>query len=228
MLSWICNPVAPAFVLADFYPPFSFVKFIGFTLAVSTAFKKGSMKLMEGIRFHLCASPLFHACAEGLAVADEFHVPQSFRLAAAMRLQVLRRLIASLLQLCLADGKSLLGINSVRSVRRPATVDGSSAIHLHEQTLFQGHTEHIFYRGGRKRCALPTSNAFTGTSDNDCYKKKVNCRTAFRFAGTTRISRSCFTAVIVDNCGNAEQYSPSEVPLRSIDAAHRPLTAAGG
>ena len=80
----ICNPVAPAFVLADFYPPFSFVKFIGFTLAVSTAFKKGSMKLMEGIRFHLCASPLFHACAEGLTVADEFHVQQSFHLAAAI------------------------------------------------------------------------------------------------------------------------------------------------
>ena len=170
-MSWICNPVAPAFVLADFYPPPCFVKFIGYVRADPAAFRVGPVGQMEGIRFHLCASPLFHACAEGLAVADEFHVPQSFRLAAAMRLQVLRRLIASLLQLCLADGKSLLGINSVRSVRRPATVDGSSAIHLHEQTLFQGHTEHIFYRGGRKRCALPTSNAFTGTSDNDCYKR---------------------------------------------------------
>ena len=41
-------------------------------------------------------------------------------------------------------------------------------------------------------------------------------------ADTTSISRSCFTAVIVDNCGNTEQYSSSEVPLRSIDAPHRP------
>ena len=74
----------PGFRSGGFYPPPCFVKFIGFTLAVSTGFKKGSMYLMEGIRFHLCASPLFHACAEGLVVADEFHVPLSFRLAAAI------------------------------------------------------------------------------------------------------------------------------------------------
>ena len=63
---------------------------------------------MEGIRFHLCASALFHACAEGLAVADEFHVPLSFCLAVAMRFQVSRCHIAARLQLRLADGKSLL------------------------------------------------------------------------------------------------------------------------
>ena len=103
----ICYLVAPAFGLSDFYPPLCFVKFIGFTLAVSTAFKKGSMKLMEGIRFHLCASPLFHACAEGLTVADEFHVQQSFHLAAAMRLQVSRCHIASRLQLRLADSTTI-------------------------------------------------------------------------------------------------------------------------
>ena len=39
----ICNLIVPAFIQADFYPPLCFVKFIGFTLAVSTAFKKGSM-----------------------------------------------------------------------------------------------------------------------------------------------------------------------------------------
>ena len=39
----ICNLAAPAFVLADFYPPLCFVKFIGFTLAVSRTFKKVSM-----------------------------------------------------------------------------------------------------------------------------------------------------------------------------------------
>ena len=107
-MSWICNPVAPAFVLADFYPPFSFVKFIGYVRAGPAAFRVGPVRQMEGIRFHLCASPLFHACAEGLAVADEFHVPQSFRLAAAMRFQVSRCHIAARLQLRLADGKSLL------------------------------------------------------------------------------------------------------------------------
>ena len=36
-------PSCPAFGLADFYPPPCFVKFIDFTLAVSTAFKRGSM-----------------------------------------------------------------------------------------------------------------------------------------------------------------------------------------
>ena len=119
-MSWICNPVAPAFVLADFYRPPCFVKFIGYVRAGPAAFRVRPVGQMEGIRFHLCASPLFHACAEGLAVADEFHVPQSFRFAAAMRLQVSRCHIASLLQLCLADGKSLLGINSVRSARQSA------------------------------------------------------------------------------------------------------------
>ncbi len=116
----ICDPVAPAFVLADFYPPLCFVKFIGFVRAGPAAFRVGPVGQMEGNRFHLCASPLFHACAEGLAVADEFHVPQSFLPATAMRLQVSRCHIASRLQLCLADGKSLLGINSVRSARQVA------------------------------------------------------------------------------------------------------------
>ena len=80
----ICNPVVPAFVQEDFYPPLCFVKFIGYVRAGLAAFRVGPVGVMEGIRFHLCASPLFHACAEGLAVADEFHVPQSFRLAAAI------------------------------------------------------------------------------------------------------------------------------------------------
>ena len=80
----ICKLVASAFVLADFYPPPCFVKFIGYVWASPAAFRVGPMGQMEGNWFHLCASALFHACAEGLAVADEFHVPQSFRLAAAI------------------------------------------------------------------------------------------------------------------------------------------------
>ena len=80
----ICKLVASAFVLADFYPPPCFVKFIVYVWASPAAFRVGPVGQMEGNRFHLCASPLFHACAEGLIVADEFHVPQSFRLAAAI------------------------------------------------------------------------------------------------------------------------------------------------
>ena len=80
----ICKLVASAFVLADFYPPPCFVKFIGYVWASPAAFRVGPVGQMEGNWFHLCASALFHACAEGLAVADEFHVPQSFRLAAAI------------------------------------------------------------------------------------------------------------------------------------------------
>ena len=60
------------------------MKFIGYVRSGPAAFRVGPVGQMEGIRFHLCASPLFHACAEGLAVADEFHVPPSFRLAAAI------------------------------------------------------------------------------------------------------------------------------------------------
>jgi len=82
----ICNPVAPAFVMADFYPPPCFVKFIGYVRVGPAAFRVGPVGQMEGIRFHLCASPLIHACVEGLAVADEFHVQQSFHLAAAIAL----------------------------------------------------------------------------------------------------------------------------------------------
>ena len=70
--------------MTDFYPPPCFVKFIGYVGASLAAFRVGPVGQMERIRFHLCASPLFHACADGLAVADEFHVPQSFRLAAAI------------------------------------------------------------------------------------------------------------------------------------------------
>ena len=97
---------------------------------------------------------------------------------------------ASRLQLRLAGGKSLLGINSVRSARQaacascvphPVTVDNHSAIHLYEQTLLQGHAGHFRYRGGRKRCPPPTASTLTGASDGDC-QKKVNCRTAFRLA----------------------------------------------
>ena len=58
--------------------------------------------------------------------------------------------------------------------------------------------------------------------DSCCH---IASRLLLRFADTTAISRSCFTVVIVDN---AVQYSTPEVPLRSIDASHRPLTAAGG
>ena len=90
--------VAQAFGLADFYPPLCFVKFIGYVRAGPATFRVGPVGQMEGIRFHLCASPQSYVCAEGLAVADEFHVPQSFRLAAAI---VPRR------------RKSLLGVNSV-------------------------------------------------------------------------------------------------------------------
>ncbi len=101
----ICNPVAPAFVMADFYPPPCFVKFIGYVRVGPAAFRVGPVGQMEGIRFHLCASPLIHACAEGLTVADEFHVPQSFHLAAAMWLHDSRCHIASRLQLRFADEK---------------------------------------------------------------------------------------------------------------------------
>ena len=80
----ICKLVASAFVLADFSPPPCFVKFIGYVWASPAAFRVGPVGQMEGNWFHLCASALFHACAEGLAVADEFHVPQSFRLAVAI------------------------------------------------------------------------------------------------------------------------------------------------
>ena len=90
--------VAQAFGLADFYPPLCFVKFIGYVRAGPATFRVGPVGQMEGIRFHLCASPQSYVCAEGLAVADEFHVPQSFRLATAI---VPRR------------RKSLLGVNSV-------------------------------------------------------------------------------------------------------------------
>ena len=76
--------VDPTCGLADFYLPPSFVKFIGYVRAGPAAFRVGPAGQMEGNRFHLCASALFYACAEGLAVADEFHVPLSFRLAAAI------------------------------------------------------------------------------------------------------------------------------------------------
>ena len=77
----------------------------------------------------------------------------------------------------------------------PVTVDSSSAIHLHEQSLLQGHTGHIYCRGGRKRCTPPTLNALTGASDNDCYKRWIaepsrvirhvqrHCRGGMRTAG---------------------------------------------
>ena len=57
------------------------------------------------------------------------------------------------------------------AVPRPVTVDNHSAIRLHEQTLFQGHTEHIFYRGGRKRCPPPTAIALSWVSDASCPKR---------------------------------------------------------
>ena len=167
----ICKLVASAFVLADFYPPPCFVKFIGYVWASPAAFRVGPVGQMEGNWFHLCASALFHACAEGLAVADEFHVPQSFRLAAAIAPR--RREKSARHQF------SPLGKASC--VPHPVTVDNHSAIHLYEQTLLQGHAGHFRYRGGRKRCPPPTASTLTGASDGDC-QKKVNCRTAFRLA----------------------------------------------
>ena len=111
----------------------------------------------------------------------------------------------SRLQLRLADGKSLLGVHSVRSARqvaqwsrmrttgegglslvfasraaepRPVTVDSYSASHLHDQTMLQSHTEHLFYRGGRKRCPPPTASTLTGASDGDCQKSRLQLRLA--------------------------------------------------
>ena len=54
------------------------MKFIGNDRAGSAAFRVGSVEQMEGIRFRLCASPLSHACAKGLDVADEFHESQLY------------------------------------------------------------------------------------------------------------------------------------------------------
>ena len=54
------------------------MKFIGNDRAGSAAFRIGSVEQMEGIRFRLCASPLSHACAKGLDVADEFHESQLY------------------------------------------------------------------------------------------------------------------------------------------------------
>ena len=54
------------------------MKFIGNDRAGSAAFRVGSVEQMEGTRFRLCASPLSHACAKGLDVADEFHESQLY------------------------------------------------------------------------------------------------------------------------------------------------------
>ena len=59
-------------------------------------------------------------------------------------------LCTSRLQLRLADGKSLLGVNSARSAVTDYPTISSSAIHLREQTLLQGHTGHICRRVERK------------------------------------------------------------------------------
>ena len=72
---------------------------------------------------------------------------------------------------------------------------------------------------------LQSGPAATAPSNLTCCSSSTS-RLRLRHADTTAISRSCFTAVIVDNAG---QYSASEVPLRSIPPLSRhPLTAVGG
>ena len=72
---------------------------------------------------------------------------------------------------------------------------------------------------------LQSGPAATAPSNLTCCSSSTS-RLQLCLADTTAISRSCFTAVIVDN---ARQYSAEEVPLRSIPPLSRhPLTAVGG
>ena len=118
-----------------------------------------------------CEGGLSHVFASRAAVPRP---PTHF--ADAMPLHASRCHIASRRQLCLADSTAIFRScftaviidncgNAVRSARH------SSAIHLHEQSLLQGHAGHICCRGGRERCLPPTMNALTGASDGNCQKR---------------------------------------------------------
>ena len=159
------------------------MKFIGYVRTGPAAFRVGPVGQMEGIRFHLCASSQFHACVEGLAVADEFHVPQSFRLAAAIVPRRREKVCSASIQsarygkLRTEAGCGLRAreacppfFASRAAVPHPVTVDSSSAIHLREQTPFQRTVWHICCRGGRKMCTPSTTVALPWSSDVHCMK----------------------------------------------------------